>query len=36
MGTDGSDTCGEHSITYRVGELPFCTPVTHVTLCQLQ
>lgn len=33
MATDGSDTYGEHSITYRVVE-PLClTPKTNVTPC---
>ena len=32
MVTDGSYTCGEHNITYRV-ELLCCTPENNVTLC---
>lgn len=33
MLTDGSYTCGEHSIIYRVVESLCCTPETNETLC---
>lgn len=33
MVTDGSDTCGEHSIAYRDGDSPWCTPETNVRVC---
>ena len=33
MVTDGSCTCGEHSITYRVVESLCCTPEANLTLC---
>ena len=32
MVTDGSYTCSEHSITYRVVQSLCCTPETNVTL----
>jgi len=31
--TDGSYTCGEHNITYRLIESLCCIPETNVTLC---
>ena len=33
MGTDGSYTCGEHSIMYKLVKSLSCTPETNVTLC---
>ena len=31
--TDGSHTCGEHSIMYKLVQSLSCTPETNVTLC---
>ena len=33
MVTNGSSTCGEHSIMYRFVESLYCTPETNITLC---
>ena len=33
MVTEGSFTCGEHNIKYRLAESVSCTPETNVTLC---
>ena len=32
MGTDGSYTCGKHSIMYKIVESLCCTPETNITL----